>query len=467
MIVVPEVTTNSLIVSATPRYFQRIRQVIESLDRRPPMIMVQILLAEVTLDDTFEFGSEFGLQDALLFDRNSATGGTLSSPGFTVLGGMNQPLTGPTIPRGTPQNVAGQGVTGFGLGRSNSTLGYGGLVLGAASESVNILMRALQDANRLQILSRPQVMTLDTVAAFVQVGALVPRISSVTGGSTVAAPTISTTDYPTGLIMRVQPRTNQDGLILMDVQVERSTVGPEATGIPVGFSATGDVIRSPIINTTRAETRISAYDGQTVVFAGLISKQRSSRSRRIPFLADIPLVGNLFKFDTEAETRSELLVVMTPRIVRDPEDVEMINQIESARMSWCLADVVNMHGVSGLSEGNGLWGPACSPMIYPDISPTVEGGVNQEGIHLNPGESLLNNELGDQPTPAMPSPMTPLSTPLPPGTPTIEPVPLGLINSSDVQASGYKSTPNARSAVAPASGQYNQPSDLPSVQFMR
>ncbi len=86
VIVVPEVTTNSLIVSATPRYFQRVKQVIESLDRRPPMIMVQILLAEVTLDDTFEFGSELGLQDALLFDRNSATGGSLTSPGFSTSG---------------------------------------------------------------------------------------------------------------------------------------------------------------------------------------------------------------------------------------------------------------------------------------------------------------------------------------------------------------------------------------------
>jgi general secretion pathway protein D len=473
VIVVPEVTTNSLIISATPRYFQRIRQVIESLDRRPPMIMVQILLAEVTLDDTFEFGSEFGLQDALLFDRNAATGGTLSSPGFNVAGSagaagtaiFTQPTAGAPLSRGTPQNLAGQGVSGFGLGRSNSTLGYGGLVLGAASESVNILMRALQDANRLQILSRPQVMTLDTVAAFVQVGALVPRISSVTGGSTVAAPTISTTDYPTGLIMRVQPRTNQDGLILMDVQVERSTVGPEATGIPVGFSATGDVIRSPIINTTRAETRISAYDGQTVVFAGLISKSRSSRSRRIPFLADIPLVGNLFKFDTEAETRSELLVVMTPRIVRDPEDVEMINQIESARMSWCLADVVNMHGVSGLSEGNGLWGPACSPMIYPDVAPCVEPGVGQDGIQLNPGESLIGNgamEPSTQPTPA-----SSMTSPMQPGTQVIEPIPLGLMSSGSVETSAYKASPNTRSAVSPAHGPNNQPSNLPSVQFMR
>ena len=415
VLVVAEPTTNSVIVSATPRYFQRIREVIDRLDRRPPMIMVQILLAEVTLDDTFEFGSEFGLQDSLLFDRNSATGGTLSTPSFNNNTALNQPLTGAPISRGRTQNVAGQSMSNFGLGRTNTTLGYGGMVLSAASESVNILVRALQDANRLEILSRPQVMTLDTVAAFVQVGSQVPRITGVTGGSSISGQQIATADVPVGLIMRVQPRTNQDGLILMDVQVERSNIGDINSGIPVGFSANGDVIRSPIINTTRAETRVSAYDGQTVVFAGLITKTRSSRSRRVPFLADIPIAGNLFKFETEAENRTELLVVMTPRIVRNPEDVEMINQMESARMSWCMADVLNINGVAGLSEGNGLWGPACSPVIYPDLQPTVDCIPGSEGsFHGN--ESLLNQPIPSIPTPAIMNEPVPMinSTPPPP-----------------------------------------------------
>ena len=384
VIVVAEPNTNSLIVSATPRYFERIREVIERLDRRPPMIMVQILLAEVLLEDNFELGTELGLQDALLFDRRTASAGTLGSPGFTVPG--NAVTT-------SGQNVAGQGLSTFGMGRSNSTLGYGGLVLSAASQSVNILVRALQDANRLQILSRPQVMTLDTVAAFVQVGQQVPRITGVTGGSNIAGQQITTEDVSIGLIMRIQPRTNQDGLILLDVQVERSKLNDINSGIPVGFSANGDVIRSPIIDTTRAETRVSAYDGQTVVFAGLITKSRTSRSRRIPFLADIPIAGALFRFDSESESRSELLVVMTPRIVRDPQDMEVINQMESARMSWCLADVLNINGVSSLSEGNGLWGPACSPVIYPDLTPSVDyiDGIPVEGMPTDavPSRSIL------------------------------------------------------------------------------
>ncbi len=122
-----------------------------------------------------EFGTELGLQDALNFDRGTATGGTLTSPGFNVTGPLNNAIT-----TGRPDKVAPNGLSGFGLGRTNTTLGYGGLVLSAASDTVSVLFRALQDANRLQLLSRPQVMTIDNVEAFVQVGFQVPRVSGVT-----------------------------------------------------------------------------------------------------------------------------------------------------------------------------------------------------------------------------------------------------------------------------------------------
>ena len=369
--VVPEANTNSLIISAMPRYMPMIRQVIERLDRQQPMISVEILIAEVTLDDQFDLGTEFGLQDSLLFDRNSASGGTLTSPGFNV-NPIPLSATTPAAQQRRTQNVAGMGTSGFGLGRSNASLGYGGLVLAAGSESVNMLFRALQDANRVQILSRPHLMTIDNNIANVQVGSLVPRIQGSVLG--VAGTQQNIADAPVGLIMQIQPRTNQDGLINMIVAVTRSSLGPTDSGIPIGVSAAGDVIRSPVINTTQAQTRVTAYDGQTVVLSGLITKTRSTRSRRIPWLADIPLAGALFRFDSQSESRTELLVVMTPRVINfnNDEKLEMIKQVESSRMSYCLADILNIHGDVGLSPGNGLWGPAASPVIYPDLQPTVD-----------------------------------------------------------------------------------------------
>ncbi len=387
--VVAEPTTNSLIVSATPRYFPQIRSVIERLDRQQPMIAVEILIAEVTLDDTVEFGTEFGLQDALLFQRNSASGGTLSSPGF------NQGTAlGSTVTKGLPQNVAGQGTSGFALGRSNSTLGYGGLVLAAGSQSVNVLFRALQDANRVQILSRPNLMTIDNNISVVQVGSSVPTISG-TSQSTIGGAIQNQIIYqPVGLIMQIQPRTNQDGLINMIVAVNRSSLGPTDSGIPVSIAANGDPIRAPIINVTLAQTRVTAYDGQTVILGGLITKNRTSKSRRIPFLADIPLAGSLFRFDSQTESRTELLVIMTPRVINfnDPGKLEMIKQVESSRMSWCMADILNIHGDVGLSPGNGLWGPAASPVIYPDLQPTVEYD-NHDSIDGTPQPIPPMNEI--------------------------------------------------------------------------
>ena len=373
--VVPEANTNSIIISAMPTYMPMIRQIVERLDRQQPMISVDVLIAEVTLDDQFDFGTEFGLQDSLLFDRNSASGGTLSSPGFNT--GTALSVNTPAAQQRRTQNVAGQGASGFALGRTNSTLGYGGLVLAAGSESVSMLFRALQDVNRVQILSRPQLMTIDNNIANIQVGSQVPRFGGQTVTNGIASNNVS--DVPVGLLMQIQPRTNQDGLINMIVAINRSTLGPTASGVAVGTDINGNAILSPVINTTQAQTRVTAYDGQTVVLSGLITKNRSTRSRRIPWLADIPLAGALFRFDSQVENRTELLVVMTPRVINfnNDEKLEMIKQVESSRMSYCLADILNIHGDVGLSPGNGLWGPAASPIIYPDLQPTVdyENGV--------------------------------------------------------------------------------------------
>jgi type II secretion system protein D len=360
----PENSTNSIIISATPRYMQQIREVIERLDRQQPMIYVEMLIAEVALTDQFELGTELGLQDSLLYDRNSATGGTLNSPVFNIL---NPPFnTG--SPQRRPQNVAGQGLSGFAMGRT-SELGYGGLVLAASSESFGALFRMLQDANRAQILAKPTLTTIDNNISVVNVGKSVPILGNST--NTVSGVTQSVQYINTGLTMQIQPRTNQDGLINMIVAISRSSVS-DADGLTI---ANGDqTSTTPAFNQTLAQTRVTAYDGQTVILGGLITKERSTVSRRIPWLADIPIAGALFRYDKQSEARTELLVIMTPRVINynDPDKLEMIKQVESSRMSWCLADVLNLYGDKGLSPGNGLWGPASSPVIYPDETPTVD-----------------------------------------------------------------------------------------------
>ncbi|MFO1062392.1 MAG: secretin N-terminal domain-containing protein [Pirellulales bacterium] len=444
MFVVAEPTTNSVIVSANPKNLENIAKVIAKLDRRPPLVAVQVLMAEVTLSDQFEFGTELGLQDSLLFDRNSVTGGTVGSPVFNTGTVLTRNET-----RGLPQNVAGQGLSTFGVGRASS-LGYGGLVLSAASESVGVMVRALQDANRLQILSRPQIMTMDNRPAGTLVGQLVPRVSGTTAAT--FGQTVQANDVPVGLELQVWPRVNEDGLIVMQVYVARQALDTVSSGIPIGFGTNGQVITSPIINSTTAQTTISAYSGQTVVFAGLIQKTRTSASRRIPYLADIPWVGALFRFDTESERRSELLVVLTPRIIQTDEDYEVFKQVETSRMSWCLADILEMHGDAGLSGGHGLWGPARGPIIFPDLQPaSIDDGA--------PAESIIETPYGSELNPPAPI-VEPQASGLIQSAPALQPAAYEQRSGVNRNGPSMKSLPPAYPSYVPGSGGNQNPSPV-------
>jgi type II secretion system protein D len=364
VVVVPEMVSNSLIISATPRYFDEIARLVAELDERPPMVMIQVLIAEVALDNQEELGVELGIQDSLLFDRSVAVGNELI-PGFDFnnlpLGNSNSPAS-----LATREKTAGQALSDFAVGRTNSDLGYGGLVLSASSESISVLVRALQESGRMDILSRPQIMTMNNQSASVLVGSLVPLITAVSLSD--FGQTNAVEQQEVGLSLGVTPRISPDGLVVMEIDATKSSLGPVEEGIPVSINANGDVIRQPVINTTQASTTVSAQSGQTIILGGLITKDRSVRSRRIPYLSDVPVLGMLFRFDSELESRTELLFIMTPYIVNSNEDVEWLNQMESRRMSWCLADVVDVHGNVNMASRCEPWGIGTS-VVYPDHAP--------------------------------------------------------------------------------------------------
>jgi general secretion pathway protein D len=363
VVVVPEPVSNSLLVSATPRYYEEIQRIVEDLDRRPPMVVIQVVIAEVNLNNVDEFGVELGLQDSLLFDRGIGT------VGFPF---NNQPLGNNSTPQSlaTRENLAGQGLTNFALGRTNSELGYGGLVLSASNESVSILIRALQQSSRIQVISRPQVQTLDNQPAFVQVGARVPFVMS--SNQTQFGIQNVTELQNVGILLGVTPRTSPDGLIVMEINAENSQLSSEAEGIPISVSNTGEVLRQPQIFITTAQTTVSAQSGQTVILGGLIRTSRTQETRRTPYLSDIPVLGRLFRYDREVNNKRELLIIMTPYIVRTDEDIEMINAKETERMNWCLADVAQVHGELPWAKGVGPWNEKKTPVIFPDQDPTGE-----------------------------------------------------------------------------------------------
>ena len=392
VVVVPELASNSLIVSATPRYYDEIARLINELDAQDEMVMIQVLIAEIELGDIDEFGIELGLQDSLLFDRsllenidrstntrtvNDAGGGTTAfedqvidsaslTPGFNF-GNPNQALgnAGSTTSLGTAGSVAAQALSSFGVNRVSSNAGFGGLVLSASSNSVSMLLRALQETRRMEILSRPQIMALDNQPGFVFVGQRVPFVKSSTPNQLTGQPNNTIEHVDVGLSLEVKPRISPDGLVVMSVIAANNRLRPLSEGVPIAIAPNGAPILSPILDVIEAQTTVSAVSGQTVVLSGLITKEDSALHRRVPVLADIPLLGDLFRFDSVSTRRKELLIIMTPHVIKNRFEAEMIKQVESARMNWCLSDVVDIHGPAGLRSQTDRAGAAEAETVYP------------------------------------------------------------------------------------------------------
>lgn len=359
IIVVPEPVSNSLLISATPRYYDEIRQIVDRLDQAPPQVVIQALLVEVELDNTDEFGIELGFQDDILFDRGvlgnlqtltttttlptgvqTTTQDIISSertPGFNF---NNQPLGNNAATH--PSSVGTQGLSNFSLGRVNADLGFGGLVVSAQSSSLSVLLRALAAKRTVHILSRPQITTLDNQLAQIQVGQQVPVTDGVTTtGTGTANPVIR--QQPTGIILTVTPRIRPDNTIVMETVAEKSSLAGQ--GVPIFTDAqTGNVIESPIINITTARTTVAVPNGQTIVLGGMITKEDDTIERKVPWLGDLPVVKYAFRYDSTRTRRTELLIFLTPRIVKDDADAEIIKQIESERLHFIEQDAEAVHG---------------------------------------------------------------------------------------------------------------------------
>ncbi|QDV64973.1 secretin N-terminal domain-containing protein [Crateriforma conspicua] len=407
VIVVPEPIANKLILAATPRYYDEIKALIDKLDEQPPQVLIQVLIAEVALNNINEFGVELGVQSDVLFDRSllgdlltttnsnqfSTPGGVTTVTEEIIQAATNVPgfLFNDTSPLGNSGSakslqssgvVGGQGISNFAVGRESSEAGFGGLVLSASSSNVSVLLRALAETRQVRVLSRPQIRTLDNQPAFIQVGQRVPRII----GSTVNqnGQSNSITLENVGLILGVTPRVSPDDMVVMEIDAERSKLGEEADGVPVAVGAEGTVIRSPPIDTITAQATVSAANGETIILGGLISEDKQSIRRRVPYLSDIPVLKHLFKFDSDRWFRSELLVILTPHVIRSSDDNERLKQAEFARMSWCECDVYRVHGdihMSGLQYSDVL-DSAQPPTVYPDLNPSgsLEDAIISESV---------------------------------------------------------------------------------------
>ena len=281
--IVAEPISNSLLVSASPRYFEQVQAMIEELDQPQKQVLIQVLLAEVTLDGSTEWGMQWQ---------------------------SDMDLTEKDIPVDTA-SVNSR----FGLDPSSA---MGGLTTTLTGDNWGFILKAMQSDGRLEILSRPQILAVDNQVASIEVGQRVPVVT----GSRVTerGDSINTFEYQSvGIQLEVTPRINPDGIVKMDVSPTISSLSSSSVAISSGFTV-------PIINNRSATTTVSVQDGQTIVIGGLISTEDNERITKIPWLGDIPYIGAAFRRTKKTRVRSELLIILTPHVINDPGEAEKFSR---------------------------------------------------------------------------------------------------------------------------------------------
>ncbi|MFO0844708.1 MAG: secretin N-terminal domain-containing protein [Gemmataceae bacterium] len=454
VVVVPEPITNKLLISATPRYYADIMRLIHELDAELPQVVIQVMIAEVQLTGNEEFGVEIGLQSPVLFQRgvfpatqllgngtstltnvpNTAgtylngqvvpagvTVNTTANPTSILNYNFNNPIVGlPSNPIVNPAMVGYQGLGNFGTGRVGAG-NVGGFVFSAASDSVNILVRALKQQGRIELLSRPQITTLDNQAAQVAVGQDVPYT---TGTATAAATATTAVQYrPVGVILNVIPKINPDGKVVMRVTPQVSSLQQTPLNL-------GNGVQAPVFNQQIIDTTVIARDGETVAIGGLITRSDIKNENKIPGLGDLPVLGSLFRYRTQARKKQELLVLLTPHIVRNRIEADRVLAEESRRIDWTIGDVMKMQGPTGMAplfprppEGEDVDGRMNKPILP---SPSIPAGA----APYIPGNSVTPPPVAPPVAPVdgpvqlpLPRPQDPLGTLPPPSKPPAVPAP--------------------------------------------
>jgi general secretion pathway protein D len=292
-----DAATNSLIITASEPVYRNLRTVIEQLDARRAQVYIEGLIVEVTSNDADQLGIQWA---GITGDSNSSYRiGTVT--GFST-GGDN--LINQIITSATPNGVPTAPSNGLNLGifrQINGKLGLGAIAHALASQS------------NTNILSMPNLITLDNEEAKIVVGNTVPFITGqfttqASGGAAGVNPFQTIERKDIGLSLRVRPTVSEGGSVKMAIYQETSNVLPSKGGA------------SDLITSKRSlETNVLVDDGQIIVLGGLIEDTVNDGVEKVPGLGDIPVLGNLFKYRTRSGTKTNLMVFLRPTVLRNNE----------------------------------------------------------------------------------------------------------------------------------------------------
>jgi len=300
-IIQAEPATNSLIITANEPLYRNLRHVIDQLDKRRGQVYIESIIVEVSSTNAAELGIQWqGLVGA--GNQNTGFGGTNftaanGTPGSNIVN-LSQNVNALLSPStATPVLVPPN--PGLNLGLLTKFNGVTGM---------SALITALSTTTGTNILSTPNIITLDNEEARIVVGQNIPVLSgsyATTGSTATATPFTTVSRQDIGLILRVRPQISENGLVKMQIYQEVSNVASQVPN------------QGPILNKRDLETNVIVDDGQTLVLGGLIENNYTDSTSGIPWLSQIPVLGALFRYDNSSRTKTNLLVFLRPYVLRD------------------------------------------------------------------------------------------------------------------------------------------------------
>ena len=297
--IVPDPATNSLIIYGTVQEFQNIKNILKELDAVPRQVLIEAMILQIDLTDTESLGVDI---EILRRSRVTIFGQTFNSRGALRSLGDSFPAA--------PTFGSGSGLSGI----------FGG-------KDVQAMINALMTDSRVKLISSPSVLAADNRPARIQVGSEEP-IPTGTINASVGNPTVSsstTIQYRnTGRILTILPQVNTKGLVNLQIKAEVS-----ARGDDVSFGS-GETF--PAFNTQDAETTAIVQDGETLVIGGLIGERKTKSRTGIPYLMDIPVVGRFFGTTTDETKRTELIMLITPRVIRNRDEAQSVTEEFKSQM---------------------------------------------------------------------------------------------------------------------------------------
>ena len=310
--------TNSLIITAPPDMLKTFESIIRQLDIRLAQVLVEAIIVEVSENKAKELGIQWLFAGAGNDAPVGATNFTNTGPGIVSIAGaasLNRGLDNGTTTVVNPDTGVSTTTTNRTNGDNGAALGQvlsgvQGLALGVANSGLDwgLFIRALGTDTDSNILSTPSIMALDNQQASIHVGQEVPIITGSATGSNNANPFQTVARQEVGVKLEITPQINEGDAVILELNQEVSSVA--------GATSTDIVINKRTINTS-----VLVESGSTIVIGGLIDDDIQESSQKVPFLGDIPLLGNLFKSQATTKTKRNLMVFIRPTIVRDEESV--------------------------------------------------------------------------------------------------------------------------------------------------